>query len=1107
MNTPARRVALSSFALLALLVAAVPAPAQVSLSTLGVAYTQNFDTLATSGTANPWADNTTLVGWYSQFSAVPANPTTYRADAGTSNTGAIYSYGTGTATERAFGSVSSGTPVNILNAVRLVNSTGSTISSLDISFIGEQWRAGGCSPTPCTPAVQKLDLQYQVANAGTITDANTPGTGWTDVDALDFPSPTPGTSTAAALDGNAAANRQALSSTLTVTVNAGQEIWLRWLDINDASNDHGLAIDDFSVTPQGSGPVVPALSINDVTLAEGNSGTVTAAFTVSLSSVAGAGGVTFDIATADNTATTANNDYASNSLSGQTIAAGSTGPYTFNVTVNGDTTVEPTETFFVNVTSVVGANVGDGQGLGTITNDDVPVAEIFAIQGSGAVSPFATQVVTTNDNVVTAVGSQGFFIQTPDARADADPDTSNGIYVFTSSLPTVSVGDVVDVTGTVVEYFNFTEFSPVTSVSIDSNGNPLPTVIELDATLPPTDPTAAWWTIGFERLEGMLVHVANGVTSGPNQRFTSDLSAEIHGVASATRPFREPGIQYPGLVGLPVWDGNPEVFEIDPDRLGAVSDPDYVAAGSTYSATGVMAYEFSNWELWPSSVTFTPPPMPRPVRARSAGEFTVGTYNLYLFDATASDYAARLQKHSAYIRTVLGAPDVIGVQECMSITELTALAARIQSDDATLTYTPYLVEGHDVGGIDVGFLVRDTVTVATVTQLGYSATLSLDGSPLHDRPPLLLEATYIGNGAPFAFTVMVNHTRSLNSIDDAVDGPRVRQKRLEQAQWIAQAIQDYQTANPLRPFVMVGDLNAYEISDGYVDVVGQMAGDFVPADNLLSGPDLVDPNLTKQVLAVPANDRYSYNFGGTAQVLDHALTTQATNTWVRGFAYGRGNTDAAVNLIYDASTSLRSSDHDGAVLFLMSDANADGVPDDLSPAVLAATKTAAGAFIPGGVVTYTIVLANTALTAQLDNPGDELTDVLPAPLVLVSASATAGTAVATVATNTVTWNGSVPPGGAVTVTITAAIPANAVTGSTIANQATISYDADGNGTNEAAGVSDDPATGAVGDATWISVTENVNGLAVVPALDAFGLGLLAALVALGGALVLGRRLS
>jgi len=232
----------------------VHAAGGVSLNSIGVAVTQNFDTLATTGTANTWTDDSTLPGFYSQFSVTPSNPTTYRASTGTDTTGAIYSFGvagTNAVTERAFGSVASGTPGDIYYAVRLVNNTGSTITGLSISYTGEQWRQGGCTPTPCTPAAQTLDFQYQVANAGTITDANTPATGWTDFNSLDFTTPSPGTSTAAAIDGNAAANRSAKSAQLAVTVASGQEVWLRWKDSNDANNDHGVAIDDFSVTPLG----------------------------------------------------------------------------------------------------------------------------------------------------------------------------------------------------------------------------------------------------------------------------------------------------------------------------------------------------------------------------------------------------------------------------------------------------------------------------------------------------------------------------------------------------------------------------------------------------------------------------------------------------------------------------------------------------------------------------------------------------------------------------------------------------------------------------------------------------------------------------------------
>jgi hypothetical protein len=262
-------------------------PASTALTNGGVItafetpFTENFDSLATAGTANTWTDNSTLPGWYVQFGAT-ASPTTYRADSGGSNTGAIYSWGTGTSTERALGSVGSGTTGDIYWAVKLTNNTGSTITSLSVSYTGEQWRAGGCTPTPCTPVAQTVDFQYQVANSSVITDANTPSTGWLDHDPLDFTSPSPGTSTAAALDGNAAANRTALSSTINVTVGAGQEVWLRWKDINHPNNDHGLAIDDFSVTAHTTLAPTPPTGVgaaNPNTVVAGGSTLLTVAVT------------------------------------------------------------------------------------------------------------------------------------------------------------------------------------------------------------------------------------------------------------------------------------------------------------------------------------------------------------------------------------------------------------------------------------------------------------------------------------------------------------------------------------------------------------------------------------------------------------------------------------------------------------------------------------------------------------------------------------------------------------------------------------------------------------------------------------------------------------
>jgi uncharacterized protein len=174
------------------------------------------------------------------------------------------------------------------------------------------------------------------------------------------------------------------------------------------------------------GPGLPTLSIDNVTLSEGDAGTVTFLFTVSLSAPAGPGGVTFDIATADGTAqddnpATEDNDYVGISLTGQTIPAGSS-TYAFSVTVNADNAPEANETFFVNVTNVTGATVGDGQGQGTINNDDTPgtlaINNVTLAEGSSGTTAF-TFIVTRSGGSEGTVGATWTLNLPGGANADA----------------------------------------------------------------------------------------------------------------------------------------------------------------------------------------------------------------------------------------------------------------------------------------------------------------------------------------------------------------------------------------------------------------------------------------------------------------------------------------------------------------------------------------------------------------------------------------------------------------------------------------------------------------------------------------------------------------
>lgn len=205
---------------------------QVTLTSGDATYNEDFNTLANTGTAVTWTDNTTITGWYS-------DETDYDASAGTSTAGALYSFGTGTDSDRALGSLASGGTGTVFYGVRILNNTGSTITEFNVSYTAEQWRQ-------TTAAANTTAVSYQVG-ATDLTSGS-----WTSVTSLDITSLQAGTATGS-LDGNDASNQSSLSATITTSVANGQEIWIRWVDSDDTGSDHGLAVDNFSITGCGSG--------------------------------------------------------------------------------------------------------------------------------------------------------------------------------------------------------------------------------------------------------------------------------------------------------------------------------------------------------------------------------------------------------------------------------------------------------------------------------------------------------------------------------------------------------------------------------------------------------------------------------------------------------------------------------------------------------------------------------------------------------------------------------------------------------------------------------------------------------------------------------------
>lgn len=214
---------------------------QATIGALNSAYTQNFNTLISTGSA-AWADNSTLAGWYARTTAT-ASLTTYSVNTGSvGTTFGLYSYGSTSASDRALGFVSTngGTGSGGSNYIGLqvTNSAGLTATSFTLAYDGEQWRREN------NAAAHTLVVQYAF-NAASVTDT---GVTWTTISDLTFTSPIVGATTGAALDGNASANRATLSASTNATWLAGDNLWIRWVDLNDSGNDHILAIDNVSLT-------------------------------------------------------------------------------------------------------------------------------------------------------------------------------------------------------------------------------------------------------------------------------------------------------------------------------------------------------------------------------------------------------------------------------------------------------------------------------------------------------------------------------------------------------------------------------------------------------------------------------------------------------------------------------------------------------------------------------------------------------------------------------------------------------------------------------------------------------------------------------------------
>ncbi len=370
-------------------------------------------------------------------------------------------------------------------------------------------------------AVQPIAIQYRLGDSA----------GWSNVT---------GGYQADVTTGGSASQVTPFDVTLPGDANGAAQIQLRILTTNAPGSDEWVGIDDISVSSAPLSGGATTVSIADAAITEGDSGTSVLTFTVSRTDNSGA--FTVDYATADDTAT-AGSDYGAVADS-LTFTAGGALTQDIAVTINGDSTVEPDETFTVTLGNIVDGSgtavLGDASATGTITNDDVVVTPISAVQGSGSSSPLVGMTVTVDAIVVgdfqtgdadAARNLNGFYLQEEAADQDGDPLSSEGLFVFGGATD-VHRGDRVQVTGIVSEYFGLTELTASTIRVVDAGAVPDVHAMAVAVNLP-----AAATTLSqdgdvqpdFEAYEGMLVTIPDTLTI--TEQFNLDRFNEIKLVA------------------------------------------------------------------------------------------------------------------------------------------------------------------------------------------------------------------------------------------------------------------------------------------------------------------------------------------------------------------------------------------------------------------------------------------------------------------------------------------------------------------------------------------------------------------------------------------------
>ncbi|GAB4563523.1 MAG: ExeM/NucH family extracellular endonuclease [Haliangiales bacterium] len=592
----------------------------------------------------------------------------------------------------------------------------------------------------------------------------------------------------------------------------------------------------------------------------------------------------------------------------------------------------------------------DGEGGGGGGPDPVP-ALISAVQGPGAASPLDGQAVIIDAIVVGDYqGSDslnGFYVQEEDADADADPATSEGVFVFDNGAgPDVQVGDRVTVTGTVVEFFGETQIGNAT-VELVSSGNALPTPAQITFPLASVD--------DLEPAEGMQVEFAQTLTVTEN--FNLGRFGELF-LSFGGRLMQPTNVAYPGAEAAAVQDAN-NLRRILLDDAKSIQNPDPIAYPSPeltadntlrsgYTVTGlvgVLGFGFSNYRVQPVEIPTFVDDNPRQSSPDDVGgTIRVASFNVLNYfngdglgggfptarGANTPEEFAR--QHDKIVSAIVAMDaDIIGLMEIENDGYASTSAIQELVDGLNLaapagTTYAFVDPGVPQIGTDqiaVGFIYRTETVVAAGPAAILDSSVDPRFNDQKNRPALAQAFIQLETGG--LMTVAVNHFKSKGSDCDELGDPDVGDGQgncnLTRTA-AAQALVDWLASDPLSTldgdFLVIGDLNSYAKEDpigalkvgGYVDLVHNFQN---------------------------SNSAYSFIFNGQAGYLDHALATSVLTRQVTGLTVWHINTDEPRSLDYNtefksprqveilyAPDSFRASDHDPVILGLTLTPSSEG---------------------------------------------------------------------------------------------------------------------------------------------------------------------------------------